>query len=388
MEVKRAAQIPQIFETPPTNVLSSPTQANQALPQCPVFVNRSNLASWYCASPTHAPENWDTMAFVSSTGAVAPSASHSTRAVCERHSSFTPSIVSNIRATVPSSRRSSPRMVFGQTVKESLYSANMYKTFIKLADVAGVDLDVSNCTVFAPNDAAFARASQGYVEQLMSNPTEAAAVIARHILPGSVLTSKQIKGFGFWENIPGGPLSYEGWGAIVRVGNATMLNECCNNECDNGTIHTMNSVIAAPTVKPEGVARSYVPSIPAFSDSTVGSVYQSKASTFMSARSLGACLPSTTGGRKAMGLVSQLPFWMYGPPYNAAKQEEYEPISIAQPDGASVDYQLMPPGSVIVTPDETSAAKLNPVSGMSKYIGKTQRLVGGDGLSDYSRLPY
>lgn len=289
---------------------------------------------------------------------------------------------------MPPSQRIAPRMVFGQTVKESLYSAKIYNTLIQLAEAAGVDLDVSNCTVFAPSDAAFARTAPGFVERLMSNPAEAAAVIARHVLPGRVLTSKQIKGCGFWENVPGGALGYEGLGAIVRIGNAMILNESCNNECDNGTIHTIDTVITAPIVKPEGVAKSYVPSIPAFSDSTVNSVYPSNVSTFISARASGACLPSTTGGRKAMGLVAQLPFWQYGPPFNAAKQEDYEPISIAQPEGASVDYQLMPPGSVIVTPDETSAAKLLPVSGMSKHIGKTQRLVEGDAQSDYSRLPY
>lgn len=88
-----------------------------------------------------------------------------------------------------------------------------------------------------------------------------------------------------------------------------------------------------------------------------------------------------------MGLISQLPFWQYGPPFNAAKQEGYEPISIAVPEcGASVDYQVMPPGTVIVTPDEVSAAKLSPSSGMSKYICKTQRLVEGDALNTYSLL--
>ena len=77
---------------------------------------------------------------------------------------------------------------------------------------------------------------------------------------------------------------------------------------------------------------------------------------------------------------------MYGPPFNAAYQEDYEPISIAQPDVAAVDYQLMPPGSVIVTPDSVNADELNPVSGYSKYIGKTKRCVEGAGLSEYSKL--
>jgi hypothetical protein len=76
----------------------------------------------------------------------------------------------------------------------------------------------------------------------------------------------------------------------------------------------------------------------------------------------------------------------YGPPYNAAKQEDYEPISIAGESFASseIDYQLFPPGTVVVVPDSVNANELNPISGMSKYIGNTKRLVEGSGQSDYS----
>ncbi|CDF41152.1 unnamed protein product [Chondrus crispus] len=279
-------------------------------------------------------------------------------------------------------------MQHGKTVKESLVDANKYKTLIQLAEAAGVDLDVSNCTVFAPNDAAFASTPPGFVTNLLARPAEAAAVIARHILPDRVYTSKQIRGCGFWDGVPGGPLPYEGLGAIVRVGNTRILNDSCNDECVNGIIHTVDAVISTPMHKPEGVAKTYVPSVPTFTDSTVGSLYPTGTYSRDTSRAVGACLPSTSGGRKAMGLVNQLPFWQYGPPFNAAKQEDYEPISIAQPEGASVDYQLMPPGTVIVTPDEVSADKLLPVSGMSKYIGKTKRLVEEGAQSDYSRLPY
>lgn len=327
------------------------------------------------------------MAFVSAP--VSLTRSSATSHVTSRRSTFTTRAAPR-RATVPHRRvaAAAPRMQLGQTVKESLISAKIYKTLIQLADAAGVDLDVSNCTVFAPSDATFARTRPGFVANLLACPADAAAVLARHILPGRVLTSKQIQGSGFWDGVLGGPLPYEGIGPIVRVGNARILSESCDNECDNGIIHTIDSVIATPMYKPQGVAQTYVPSVKAFSDSTVESVYPVGPSSTVSARASGACLPSTTGGRKAMGLIKQLPFWQYGPPFNAAKQEDYEPISIAQPEGSSVDYQLMPPGTVVVTPDETSAEKLLPVSGMSKYIGKTKRLVEGDGLSDYSRLPY
>lgn len=271
-------------------------------------------------------------------------------------------------------------------MKESLEFAQYFSSFIKLANVAGLDLDVSNCTVFAPDDNAFNRLPVGMLDFLMANPVEARAVAVRHILPNQVLTTKQIKSSGFWESIPGGALSYINMGPIIRIGNATIILEKSNNECDNGTIHTLDTVLKSPAVKAPSISQTYVPSIPAFGDSTVASLYPSGVDGVTQRRAIGACLPSTTGGRKAMGLMKQLPFYMYGPPFNAAKQEDIEPISIAQPECVGIDYQIMPPGSVIVEPDEVTGAKLLPVSGMSKYIGQTKRLVEGDGLSDYSRL--
>lgn len=280
-------------------------------------------------------------------------------------------------------------MILGKSIKQSLQLSGRHKTLLRLAEAAGVDLDVSNCTVFAPSDAAFERTRPGYIDSLLADPQAAAAVILRHVLPGRVLTSKQIKGCGFWEDVAGGPLGYEGLGSIVRIGNAMLDYGVIDDECDNGIIHTITAVLDTPAVKPPSVRSSYFPSIAAsaFDGSTVGAVYPTGQPGRKQRRSLEACLPSTTGGRKAMGLMTQLPFWMYGPPFNAAKQVEYEPIS-AVDMSAGVDYQVMPPGSVVVVPDEVSAAKLLPVSGMSRYIGKTQRLVEGDGESDYSKLPY
>lgn len=278
-------------------------------------------------------------------------------------------------------------MVYGKTIKETLESARCYKTLIHLAAVAGVDLDVSNCTVFAPTDDTFRNLRAGYVDELLADPATARAVVLRHILPGRVFTSRQISGCGFWDGVPGGPLGYEGLGPIVKVGGAQIIMQIADNECDNGTIHAVNRLITTPHIKTAGVSKYYQPSIPAFGESIVSAQYPTPKITPTQRRAVGACLPSTVGGRKAMGLISQLPFWQYGPPFNAAKQEDFEPISIAFPEcGAGVDYQLMPPGSVIVIPDEVSAAKLLPVSGMSKYIGQTKRLVGGDALSTYSDL--
>lgn len=275
-------------------------------------------------------------------------------------------------------------MAYGETVKEVIEGSKKYPTLVKLAKSCNFDLNVTG-TVFLPNEAAFARLPKRTVQYLLGDQATARAVLAYHVYPLEMLTLAKIKGCGFFEGIVGGMLSYEGLGAVIRVGNARVINETSNVECKGAYIHEIDSVLVPPGVTLPSLSATFAPSVPRFTDNIAESAY-TPISPKSRSRELGACAPASTGGRKAMGLISQLPFYMYGPPFNAAKQEDYEPISIAEPQFAGVDYQVLPPGSVIVQPDSVNASELNPVSGMSKYIGKTKRLVEGDALSDYSRL--
>lgn len=328
------------------------------------------------------------MAFVPSVGPSRPAAAQ-TQSTCQRASAFygtaVPSTAS--RAAVPSPRptRSNVSMTWGKTFTESLELSGNYKCLLGLVKACRIDLDSMQGTLFAPDDNAFARLKPGTLEAWYKKLDVASAMVTHHFVPGEPMTLAKIKGVGYWENTTGGPLSYEGLGGVVRVGGVLVLQDPSNRECSNGIIHRIESILTPAGVKPAGVSAGYTPSVPTIGDSVIESVYP-KPVPINPRATQAAALPSTTGGRKAMGLMRQLPFWMYGPPFNAAVQEDYEPISIAQPEGASVDYQLMPPGSVIVTPDSVNANELNPVSGMSKYIGKTKKQVEGSGLSDYSRL--
>nr|ATG31135.1 LR9 [Griffithsia pacifica]5Y6P_ka Chain ka, LR9 [Griffithsia pacifica]5Y6P_kb Chain kb, LR9 [Griffithsia pacifica] len=348
--------------------------------------NKPCLQPSFCANhlsrfdlPTSSPRPLASVVVLSAMAFV--SAPHSS--IRSSNSSFTPTTPAR-RPVCHNAPVVTPRMTFGQTVKETLESNPRYGNLVKLAAAGGVDLEVSNCTVFAPTNGAL---SGERYDELLADPVAARNVVLRHILPDQVLTSKAIKGCSFWDSLPGGPLPYEGIGPVVKIAGVRLLNESSDDECDNGTIHVIDGIISTPLAKPTPFAGVFEPSVPMLEsrDDIATAVYPPVTPDVR--RAFGAAsAPSTVGGRKAMGLIKQLPFWMYGPPFNASKQEDFEPISIANPDVSSVDYQLMPPGSVIVQPDEVSAAKMLPVSGMSKHIGKTKRLVEGDGLSDYSRL--
>lgn len=280
-------------------------------------------------------------------------------------------------------RRGAPTMILGKTIGETLKLDCMNPSLLALADAAGVDLESVSGTLFAPSETAFKRLPKGAVEWLCERPEIAKAILLRHILPDTV-TTKQISGVGYFSGVDFGPeLGYEGLGAIVKVGGQPLYIEKSNRECSNGIIHAIDGFLLPPGVKLPAASQLPAPAA-VVGDSTVSAVYPSPALGRQEVRAKGAAyLNSTQGGRRAMGLVKQLPFWMYGPPYMASKQDDYEPISAAVP-AASVDYQLMPPGSVVVTPDEVSAAKLIPVSGLSKYIGKGKRQVEGDAESSYA----
>ncbi|PXF41989.1 Transforming growth factor-beta-induced protein ig-h3 [Gracilariopsis chorda] len=249
-----------------------------------------------------------------------------------------------------------------------------FSTLRAVVAVAQLDLSAVSGTLFAPTNAAFKRLSAELVQMVLGSADVAREVLLRHVVSECVPSSK-LTGNAFLSSLNGGALPYTSYGGLqIKIGGIS-LGAQTDISFDKGVVHALDGVLKPP-------AQTW----PSFSQSYIAPVAKPSPPTIATARAMGATTTSTLGGRKAMGLMTQRPFWMYGPPYCAAKQEEYEPISIAQPDVSFVDYQVMPPGSVIVTPDSVNAAELNPVSGMSKYIGQTKRLVSGDGLSDYSRL--
>jgi len=291
--------------------------------------------------------------------------------------------------TTAAPRRAAIRMDGTKTVHQNLKDARVFQTLIAAAAATNCygEGTPGSFTVFAPNDAAFARLRPGTLEALLKpeNAEKLRHIIKYHVVPGPPRALKTLQGVGELCSDYGGSLPYFGSGNVVRVGGVLVIPDVSNVECSNGIVHTVDSVMVPPGIKPAGIDAGYIPpQTLGGSDSVIESFYTPRViPSIEGARAVAASLPSTTGGRRAMGLQEQLPFWMYGPPYNAAVQTDYEPISAAAPE-AYVDYQLMPEGSVVVEPDSFDANEINPISGMSKYIGKTQRLVEGSGLSDYA----
>jgi len=263
---------------------------------------------------------------------------------------------------------------------EAIKNAGCFNTFMKVFKVLqkeGLEQPVeSPWTMVLPTDKAFARLPPGTVQYLLENPITLRDILQYHVITDGAYKLEDLKGTGYLAPFYGEQLPYVALKGVVKFANAMAIPEKSNIVTSGGIIHALDSVMVPRHVKMPNLAARYIPPsiTPKVSMSTTDRM-----------RAVGATRPKAISGRKAMNLIKQQPFWMYGPPYNAATQEDYEPISAAAPK-ASVDYQLMPPGSVITVPDSYNAGELNPVSGMSKYIGQTKKLVGDQGLSKYADL--
>lgn len=94
-------------------------------------------------------------------------------------------------------------------------------------------------TVFAPNDAAFAKLPPGTVQTLVDNPPQLARILKYHVVSGALKkadlsTTSQVPSL---ESSPI-PIRVE---PIFEVKNATVL--ATDIEADNGIIHVIDNVI-------------------------------------------------------------------------------------------------------------------------------------------------
>lgn len=94
-------------------------------------------------------------------------------------------------------------------------------------------------TVFAPNDAAFAKLPPGTVETLVQNPPQLARILTYHVVAGK-LTKADLSQVDSVDSIEGSPISINCTDTF-EVKNATVI--AADIEADNGIIHVIDNVI-------------------------------------------------------------------------------------------------------------------------------------------------
>ena len=95
-------------------------------------------------------------------------------------------------------------------------------------------------TVFAPNDAAFAKLPPGTVDTLVQNPPQLARILTYHVVAGK-LTKADLSKVDAVDSVEGSLISINCNGEVLEVKNATAI--AADIEADNGIIHVIDNVI-------------------------------------------------------------------------------------------------------------------------------------------------
>lgn len=121
-------------------------------------------------------------------------------------------------------------------------SAGSFKTLVTAVQVAGL-VDVLKSpgpfTVFAPNDAAFAKLPPGTVQTLVQNVPQLARILTFHVVSGKLMKA-DLEKLGVVTSVEGSPIRVNTEDGF-EVKNATVV--AADIEADNGVIHVIDNVI-------------------------------------------------------------------------------------------------------------------------------------------------
>jgi uncharacterized surface protein with fasciclin (FAS1) repeats len=120
--------------------------------------------------------------------------------------------------------------------------AGSFETLVAAVKAAGLVEALKSpgpFTVFAPNDAAFAKLPPGTVQTLVQNPPQLARILTFHVVPGK-LKQADLAEVDSVTSLEGSPIAIRAANGF-EVKNATVI--AADIEADNGMIHVIDNVI-------------------------------------------------------------------------------------------------------------------------------------------------
>jgi len=127
-------------------------------------------------------------------------------------------------------------------IVETAIAAGSFKTLVEAVKAANLVDTLSGpgpFTVFAPNDAAFAKLPAGTVEGLLKDMPKLKSVLTYHVVPGKVMSSDVSK-MQSAKTVQGQRVSIDTTDG-VKIDSAKVVK--ADIEADNGVIHVIDSVI-------------------------------------------------------------------------------------------------------------------------------------------------
>lgn len=127
-------------------------------------------------------------------------------------------------------------------VVETAATSGGAKTFAAAAKSSGLSESLKNSgpyTVFAPDDAAFAKLPPDTREALMKDKSKLAHVLAYHVIPGKVLVA-EVKP-GEVKTLEGDTIKLTSDNGKITVNEANVTQS--DTEADNGVVHIIDTVV-------------------------------------------------------------------------------------------------------------------------------------------------
>jgi len=145
-----------------------------------------------------------------------------------------------------------PTFARAADIVDTAVAAGSFNTLVTAVKAAGLVKTLKGkgpYTVFAPNDAAFAKLPPGTVESLLKNKAKLATILKYHVVPGRVKAA-DVAGKSLQVKTAAGlPVNVEGTFG-VRVNDAHVIQP--DIEASNGVIHVVDTVLLPPAPGKKG----------------------------------------------------------------------------------------------------------------------------------------
>lgn len=131
-------------------------------------------------------------------------------------------------------------------IVDTAVAAGSFTTLVTAVKAAGLVKTLKSkgpFTVFAPNDAAFAKLPPGTVDSLLKNKAKLAAILKYHVVPGRVLAADVTGKSLNVATAEGQLLSVDGTMGVM-VNNAHVIQP--DIQVSNGVIHVIDTVLMPP----------------------------------------------------------------------------------------------------------------------------------------------
>jgi uncharacterized surface protein with fasciclin (FAS1) repeats len=116
-------------------------------------------------------------------------------------------------------------------------------TAVKAAGLVDTLNSASNITVFAPDNAAFAKIPPATLKKLLANKAELTKILTYHVAPARYTPAQLSSGTGI-KTLEGGMVTPAAMGSTYEVNKANVV--CGNVQTANATVYIIDSVLTPP----------------------------------------------------------------------------------------------------------------------------------------------